>query len=345
MILHENDGTISEDRGKKGNKTMKDRKKQILKKLTALLLVFAFAAITASASFAGESEGGSRGGHGGSGGMQAENDEVVQAAYAETEGAFIQETFTDPDTGYVLEYSLYIPSDYSEDTAYPLIMFIPDSTGSGRSAEEIVSSYYGAAVWATQEEQEKHPSFVFVPAFTDVVVDDNWNTSGQIETAVKALRYLTETYSIDTDRLYTTGQSMGCMTSLYLNSVYPDLFAASLYVSGQWDITALQNMEEQTFFYITSAGDSKASGGQSEVMDLFDGDGISYTYGEWNCKDADQNEQTAALIAQDLPANMIRFDAQYTDDSGNEQTLGHMQSFNYAYKIEAVRDWLFAQSK
>ena len=137
---------------------------------------------------------------------------------------------------------------------------------------------------------------------------------------------------------------MGCMTSLYLNSIYPNLFAASLYVSGQWDINVLGNMENQTFFYITSQGDAKASGGQSEVMSMFDGDGASYTYGEWNCKDEDQNEKAQALISEGLAANMIRFEESFTDDSGNQQSLTHMLSFNYAYKIEAVRDWLFEQS-
>ncbi|MBR3402156.1 MAG: prolyl oligopeptidase family serine peptidase [Parasporobacterium sp.] len=302
---------------------------------------------SAGESAEGESQGehgGPRGdSNGGSGGMQ--NDETVQAALDEVAGTFIQETFTDPDTGVELEYSLFIPVEYSEDQSYPMIMFIPDATGSGKSAEDIVSSYYGAAVWATEEEQAKHPSFVFVPAFTETVVDDNWNTSDQIETAVKAIRYLTETYSIDTDRLYTTGQSMGCMTSLYLNSRYPDLFAASMYVSGQWDISVLGNMTDQTFFYITSAGDNKASGGQSEVMAMFEEAGVSYTYGEWNCQEENQSELVSELIAEGLPANMVRFEAQYTDESGNEQTLGHMQSFNYGYKLEAVRDWLFAQSK
>ena len=297
----------------------------------------------------GESaEGESRGGHGGgsagsSGGVQ--NDETIQAALDEAAGKFIQETFTDPETGFELEYSLYIPADYSEEQSYPMIMFIPDMTGAGRSAAEIVSSFYGAAVWATEEEQAKHLSFVFVPAFTETVVDDNWNVSDQVETAVRAIRYLTETYSIDTDRLYTTGQSMGCMTSLYLNSRYPDLFAASMYVSGQWDISVLGNMTDQTFFYITSAGDTKASGGQSEVMAMLEEAGTSYTYGEWNCQAENQSEMVSELIAQGLPANMVRFDAQYTDESGNEQTLGHMQSFNFGYKLEAVRDWLFEQSK
>ena len=289
--------------------------------------------------------GGNGGPGGGIGGFQMDNDPEVQEVLDAAGKKFTQETFTDPDTGTALEYSLYIPVDYDETAEYPLIMFIPDSSGSGKSAAEIVEQYYGAAVWASDEEQEKHPSFVLVPAFSETVVDDNWNTSDQIETAVKLIESIQEEYSIDSDRIYTTGQSMGCMTSLYLNSEYPDLFAASLYVSGQWDISVLKNMEDQKFFYITSAGDNKASGGQSEVMEMLDADSIAYTYGEWNCKDTDQNEKAEALISEGLPANMVRFDAEFTDDSGNQQSLTHMLSFNYTYKIEAVRDWLFEQTK
>ena len=289
--------------------------------------------------------GGQGGGPGGQGGMMMENDEDVQAAIDEVTGKFIQETFTDPDTGYELEYSLYIPADYSEDVSYPMIMFIPDATGSGKSAADIVNQYYGAAVWATDEDQEKHPSFVFVPAFTDTVVDDNWNASDQIDTAVKAINELTETYSIDTDRLYTTGQSMGCMTSLYLNSKYPDLFAASLFVSGQWDISVLSSLTDATFFYVTAGGDQKASGGQTEVMEMLDNAGVSYSYGEWNAQDAEDEQNAAAsqLIAEGNSANFIRFENGSVLNGG--QGMEHMASFNYAYKIDAVRDWLFEQSK
>mgnify|MGYP005903776527 CR=1 FL=1 len=48
------------------------------------------------------------------------------------------------------------------------------------------------------------------------------------------------------------------MISLYLNSKYPHLFIASLFVSGQWDISALKTLE-----YIT-AGGVKASGAQEQ---------------------------------------------------------------------------------
>ena len=177
------------------------------------------------------------------------------------------------------------------------------------------------------------------------MVNDNFEHSDQIDVAVRALKSLTEEYSIDTDRIYTTGQSMGCMSSLYLNSTYPDLFAASLYVSGQWDISVLSVLENQKFFYVTAGGDEKASGGQDEVMALFDQDGTSYSYGSWDAQEDDdtQNSNVIALAAEGLDANMIRFEtgSVLTGEGGME----HMASFNYAYKLSAVRDWLFEQSK
>ena len=216
---------------------------------------------------------------------------------------------------------------------------------SGKSAEEIVEQYYGAAVWASDEDQEKHPAFVFVPAFTGTVVDDNWNTSDQIETAVNAIRSLTDTYSIDENRLYTTGQSMGCMTSLYLNSKYPDLFAASLFVSGQWDQSVLDPLADASFFYITAGGDEKASGGQAEVMEMLDEADVSYSYGEWNAQNSEdeQNDAAEEMISEGNTANFIRFETGSVLNGG--QGMEHMASFNYAYKLTAVRDWLFEQTK
>ena len=239
---------------------------------------------------------------GGMGGGQAETDPELQAVIDETASKFEQFSYTDEETGITLEYSLYIPEGYEEDsdTLYPMVMFIPDATGGGKSASQIVEGYYGAAVWASDEDQEKHPSFVLVPAYTEVVTDDNWNASAQLDTTVSLIHDLTQTYRIDTGRLYTTGQSMGCMSSLYLNSTYPDLFAASLYVSGQWDISVLNALEDQTFFYVTAGGDAKASGGQDEVMALFDQDQVPYSYESWDAQleEDTQNENVQAMIAE-----------------------------------------------
>ena len=325
------------------------KKKVLLSAIVCAAILFRSASAFADEMGGGPGLRGGRGGNGGPGGgtgmFQAENDPEIQEVLDTAGTRFSQYTYTDSDTGTELEYSLYIPEDYDESVKYPMIMFIPDSTGAGKSAAEIAEQYYGAAVWASDEEQEKHPAFVFVPAFSETVVDDNWNTSGQIETAVKAIQYLTDTYSIDENRLYTTGQSMGCMTSLYLNSKYPDLFAASLFVSGQWDLSVLSSLTGASFFYITAGGDEKASGGQTEVMGMFDEAGVSYSFGEWDAQNS-EDEQNAAvekMISEGNAANFIRFDTGSVLNGG--QGMEHMASFNYAYKIDAVRNWLFGQTK
>lgn len=282
---------------------------------------------------------------GGNGGGMVENSADIQAVIDANSSKFEQLTFEDKDNGITLEYSLFKPQSYDANTKYPLIMYIPDATGAGKSAKEIVEQYYGANVWVSDEDQAKHASFVLVPAFSETVTDDDWNTSEQIETAVKLIKSLTEEYSIDTDRLYTTGQSMGCMTSLYLNSKYPDMFAASMFVSGQWDISVLKPLENAKFFYITAGGDAKASGGQSEVMSMFDADGVKYTYGEWDAQlgDTEQTANVEKLLAEGFDANMVRFETGTV--LNGRQGMEHMASFNYGYKLTAVRDWLFEQSK
>lgn len=299
---------------------------------------------------------GNSGGQGGPGGgitagsqgdrqPNVETDPEIVAVINEGAEKFAQFTYEDEEADISLEYSLYVPEDYDENEKYPMIMYIPDASGASKSAKEIVEQYYGANIWVTDEEQAKHKSFVLVPAFSEVVVDDDWNTSEQIETVVKLINYLTEVYSIDTDRLYTTGQSMGCMTSLYLNSKYPDLFAASLFVSGQWDISVLEPLEGKKFFYITAGGDEKASGGQDEVKAMFDADGIGYSYGTWSAQNSEEEQSSAAekLIAEGHDVNMIRFEKGTVLAGGTG--MEHNASFNYGYRISAVRDWIFAQSK
>ena len=327
-----------------------------MKKAMLVLSLFLVFALLGSAAWASDTQAGfppmGQGGpgdgmHGGQGGgMMSAADPEIQAVLDENADKFEQFVFDDPATGISLEYSLFIPEGYDGSVSYPLLMFIPDSTGAGKTARQIVEQYYGAAVWVTDEEQAKHASFVLVPAFSETVVNDDWSVSEQVETAVNLIAKLRQDYSIDADRLYTTGQSMGCMTSLYLNSKYPDLFAASMFVSGQWDISVLKPLEGKTFFYITAGGDAKASGGQDEVMAMLDADGVPYSFGTWSAQNSseEQAEAVNALLAEGHPINMVRFETGTVFKEG-ESGMEHMASFNYGYRLSAVRDWLFAQSK
>ena len=143
---------------------------------------------------------------------------------------------------------------------------------------------------------------------------------------------------------------MGGMTSFYLNVTYPGLFAASLFVGSQWDNSILNALEDDSFFYIVAAGDPRASAGQNGLMEVFDGDGAAYSHAEWSAQDdaGTQNAAVTAMLAEGCSASFVTFTLGTTLVEGQTSGGGageHMTSFDFAYRIEAVRDWLFEQVK
>ena len=296
-----------------------------------------------------EGQGGPGGQRGG--GMQDKSsDTELQAMISEVAPKFELLTYEDAESGSSLQYQLFVPENYDPSVKYPLLQFIPDASVVGKDAETVLTQGWGGLVFASEEEQAKHPSFVVVPVFTETIVNDNFEHSAQIDVAVRLIQSLTEEYSIDTDRIYTTGQSMGGMTSFYLNTAYPDLFAASLFVGSQWDNSILNVLEDKEFFYIVAAGDPRASEGQAGLKAVFDEDQAAYSSAEWSAKDPQeaQNAAVEAMLAEGNNANFVTFTLGSTTadgSSGSTKAGEHMTSFDYAYKIEAVRDWLYSQSK
>ena len=321
-------------------------KKILLAVLLTVLMSVASVSAQGPAGGLNGQRGGNRGGNGG--GVDKSSDAELQKMITEIIPQFELVTWEDPETGITLQYQLFIPADYDANEKYPLVQFIPDSSVVGKGTDAVLTQGWGGLIWASEEEQSKHPCFVVVPVFTDTVVDDNFNHSEQIEAAVHFIQYLLQTYSIDPEKLYTTGQSMGGMTSFYLNITYPDFFAASVFVGSQWDNSKLNVLEDKSFFYIVSAGDPKASAGQSELLAVFDADGASYSHDEWGAQDPaeEQNAAVSAMLSEGNSANFVTFTAGTTLAEGASASGGageHMTSFDYAYKIEAVRDWLFLQ--
>ena len=272
---------------------------------------------------------------------------TLEQMIAETAPAFELRSYEDAETGVTLQYYLFSPAGGAD--TYPLIQFIPDASVVGAGTEAVLTQGWGGLIWASAYEQAKHPCYVLVPVFSEVVVDDNFNVSAQVTAEKNLLSELCTTLPIDPGRLYTTGQSMGGMTSFHLNLTYPDLFTASLFVGSQWDTTIMQPMEDKRFFYIVAAGDAKASAGQADLKAVFDADGVPYASGEWSAQEdeAAQSQLAQALVDQGQAANFVTFEAGSTlaDGQGAGKAGEHMTSFDYAYKIESVRDWLFAQSK
>ncbi|MDR3241208.1 MAG: hypothetical protein LBT37_03430 [Lactobacillaceae bacterium] len=270
-------------------------------------------------------------------------DPALATVLSEVQSKYQKLSYTDDATGVTLNYYLYVPENYDKNTKYPLISFIHDDSVTGKGMENALTQGYGGVIWATEAEQKKHASFVLVPYFETSTIAGGAGQSGsevveaQVQTYYDLLQKLQKEYSIDADRLYQTGQSMGGMTAFYLNSKYPDLFAATLYVSSQWDVNQLKPLENQKFFYIVSGADKTASGGQTDLMNLFNTDGITYSTAQWDptADAATKNTVANEMINKNTNQNFVQW-------SGN---LSHNESFDYGYTVPAVRDWLFNQSK
>lgn len=317
---------------------------------------------------------------------------TLASLIAEVPSTFTQATFSDAASGHSLPYNLYLPEGYSSSKSYPLVLYIADSSLVGQAVTAPLSQY-GALIWASAAEQAKHQSIVLVPEYPSVIIDDHGShtTTAYVEMTTRLLSAVTKQYSVDATRVYGTGQSMGCMTVMYLAAKHPELFAAELFVSGQWEVSQLANLAKEKFFFIAAGGDAKASAGQADVKKMLTADGVKYQSATW---DATWSAADTAAAAQKLlaPGDTINFATFATgtvlevsgatsspggtaaggSPSGGAPSGGapsggapsgapsgmpsgapggagmggsseHMASFEPAYKITALRDWLFQQ--
>lgn len=265
---------------------------------------------------------------------------------------FKQFTFIDTVGNDTIPYNLLIPKGVKADEKLPLVLFMADGSTPGDDVTLPLTQGYGGLVWGTDEFQSQHPCFVVVPQYPYVTVDDEWQTTPQVDGTVRLVKELTKQYQIDTDRIYTTGQSMGGMMSLYFNVQYPDLFAASLFVACQWDLAKMHNFKDYKFVYIAAQGDQGGYGGQVGLEELLKKEDAKYADAIWSARlpENEQDSLATKLLAEGCERNFITFEGNTVlTEAEAEQPLRpaevHMASFNYAYRLAPVREWLFNQHK
>ena len=271
-----------------------------------------------------------------------------EALVSEYASAFEQKTYADTQTGKSITYNVYLPKNYDASKSYPMVVFIADSSCAGKDAEQSLTQGLGALVWASDEWQANNECIVVVPTYPETILDDHsgYTTTDYVEMTKRFIDAMTTEYSVDKNRIYGTGQSMGCMTTLILASEYPDLYAACMFVDGQWDVSTLKGLENQKFVYFAAEDDKSAFTGLQEVMAMFDADKVAYTYQQWDATwNADELTNAAkSLFTAGTNANFISWKTGTVPGSGTGAGV-HMASFDYAYNCKAVMEWLFQQTK
>ena len=263
---------------------------------------------------------------------------------------FKQFVFKDPRTGTSVKYNLYIPKNYDRNKKYPLVLFMHDMGVLSEDTKTTLLQGNGAVSFATPEEQSRHEAFVLAPQYSRQVVDDNGDITSDLEATVNLVReYLPSKYSIDTKRIYATGQSMGGMMAIVMNSKYPDLFAASYLVACQWDDKEVAPMAKNNLWILVSTGDAKAYPGMNAITSELIKMGGTVTREAWK---GDYTEGQFLESARRLAAQKTNI--KYTTlekgtnpylpkdaNSGSE----HSGTWKIAYSIPGIKDWMFSQTK
>ena len=109
---------------------------------------------------------------------------------------------------------------------YPIVLFLH---GAGERGDNNTSQLkHGAKVFASPENQEKHPCFIIAPQCPI----EQWWSGQNLDNAIAIVDELAKDPRVDTKRLYITGLSMGGFGTWSALEQRPKLFAAAIPICG-----------------------------------------------------------------------------------------------------------------
>lgn len=151
--------------------------------------------------------------------------------------------------GEQLPYRLYVPLGYDANRKYPLLLWLHggDGRGSDNAKQLNGGNQTGTHFWAGKDVQLKFPMFELVPQCPS---GENWSDpdlnqpTKWLELTMGALADVEKEFSIDSDRIYLAGQSMGGLGVWSALQAYPNRWAAALIMSAYdnfTDVKAIRN--------------------------------------------------------------------------------------------------------
>jgi predicted peptidase len=135
-----------------------------------------------------------------------------------------------------LPYRLFTPEQQQPGRKYPLVLWLHGAGGRGTDNLRQITggNTSGAQVWIQAENQAKYPCFVVAPQCPE---HQAWSqadgtSSHPLRLVLELIEQLKHTSSIDAERLYVAGQSMGGYGTWALVTAHPDMFAAAVPLCG-----------------------------------------------------------------------------------------------------------------
>jgi predicted peptidase len=147
-------------------------------------------------------------------------------------------------TGETMQYRLFVPVGYDGAKKYPIVLWLHDAAGRGSDNLKQISgsNFLGSHIWTTAENQAKYIAFVLAP---QVDITKGWarphaNTPPvSIRLALEILDAVEKEYSIDPERVYVAGQSMGGEGVWSALAMSQNTFAGAIALCGHGDTSMI----------------------------------------------------------------------------------------------------------
>ncbi len=178
-----------------------------------------------------------------------------------------------------MEFTYRVPKDYDPDsTDYPLVLAIPDAD---ESAAEHIRDH-----WNTRELRDG--AILVAPEMTGD--PDEWDRvsvdgrAGGLCRVLTALRYASETFAIDANRIYVAGRGKGIAAALATGNYAPQLFAGVICRAGDASEIGVRNFGNLASLFTEN-------GGRAPGKNAADFQVAAQTAGFDNCL-IDENDET-----------------------------------------------------
>jgi predicted peptidase len=261
-------------------------------------------------------------------------------------------SFTD-SKGTVLPYRLYVPDDYSEEREYPLLLFLHGAGERGSDNYSQIANNVRIIERIVDSSDSEHDCIVVAPqcATNHQWVDTPWGDGSYNQDQIPISKYLAATvellediqneYSIDENRLYVTGLSMGGYGAWDIITRYPNMFAAALPVCGAGDPSKAELIKDMAIWAFHGALDDivPVEGSREMVAALENcGSNVIYTEYEnvnhfcWHNAYAEPDllswlfEQSSENMPDELPETSATLNTTETSDVNPSQTTSGLKS-------------------
>lgn len=142
--------------------------------------------------------------------------------------------------GGTMPYRLFVPENYTGHKRYPLVLFLHGGGGRGDDNLKQIQGGNGFIIdlLVKPESQAKFPCFVVAPQSPQQegwIEYDSITPTEQLQLVLELIGHLERSFSIDSNRIYVLGQSMGGFGTFAIITMQPGMFAAAVPICGGGD--------------------------------------------------------------------------------------------------------------